>query len=351
MYSAEGSDILLKETETTRLYFRPEIIDNLNNPKACVKGKFIHQRKGANDNWDDLETFSCASLESGQAVTLPLNTEATLNLIEGLIEFKNIHDKNGVQYGEREYVHASKDIASIAEQLADLENAEDVINNLKILTPETLQNLNTVVGITRLQNALDLWDENEDNDNEEFWHETIRDNSWLIAQVMLHPVIIFEDKAYVGGKGLDNTGGKVPDFLFKNKQTANVLILEIKTPLSRILGKSYRDTYALNSHLSGAINQTLIYKQMLLNEFRSLARNSKEKFETFDPKCVLITGHTRELDEDNKIGAFELFRSQLKHVDIITYDELFAKTRALLELLAERIVEDEDDDRCELIKP
>jgi hypothetical protein len=273
-----------------------------------------------------------------------MDTESTLNLIEGLIQYKNIADKDGVHYGETEYILTSQNIGNIAEQLADLENADDVIENLKTLTPETLQNLNTIVGISRLKNALDLWEANKENANEEFWHNTVRDNSWLVAQLMLHPVIIFGNKAYVGGKGIDNSGGKVPDFLFRNKLTSNVLILEIKTPATKSLGKGYRDTYAIGHELSGAINQVLTYKQSLLNEFHSLARKSKEKFETFDPKCVILTGNTEELDEEGKIGAYELFRSQLKNVEIITYDELFEKAKALLELLAEKVEEEESQE-------
>ena len=42
--SALVIDILLRETKTTRLIFRPQIIENPDNPEAAIKGDFIYQR-------------------------------------------------------------------------------------------------------------------------------------------------------------------------------------------------------------------------------------------------------------------------------------------------------------------
>lgn len=44
--SAECSDYVLRETATTRLVFRPLLVQNEKAPNASVKGSFIFQRKG-----------------------------------------------------------------------------------------------------------------------------------------------------------------------------------------------------------------------------------------------------------------------------------------------------------------
>jgi len=333
------SDIILRETGTTKLIFRPEIVSNKKNPEASVRGTFIFQKKKPSGDWDDYKTMNLSQLKDGEWIKLELHADEVLELAEGLNQVKLIYDKSGIPFGRKNFVLADEDIGIVAEQLANLDNAHEVIRHLRGLHPEILQNLNTVVGVSRLRNALKLWKKNANNSDEEFWQGTFRDNSWLIAQTMLHPVVIFEDKAFVGGKGIENTGGKIPDFLFKNKLTSNVLILEIKTPLTDILGSKYGGTYSISKDLTGTINQILEYKHNLQNNFYSLVRESEEDFEAFDPKCVIITGKLDEIDSREKQGAFMLFRSQFKNIEIITYDELFEKTQALFDLLTDQIEE------------
>jgi hypothetical protein len=342
--SAVCTDIVLRQSSTTQLVFRPEIVENLKNPEAPVRGTFIYQRKKPSGEFVDCESLPLSKLKSGDWVKIELHSDELLTLMQGLGKIKIIADDNEIAYGTQEYVLTSSNIASIAGQLANLTNAENVIDSLKDLNPDVLQNLDVVLGVSRLQNALRVWADNKENSKEEFWHQLFRDNSWLLAQLLLHPVIIFEDKAYVGGKRLDNTGGKVPDFLLQNNLTTNVLVLEIKTPVTRLLGNDYRQTYSVSAELSGTINQALSYKQHLLNYFHPLARETDKVFETFDPKCVIIAGNTDEIDSKEKKGAFELFRNQLKNVEIVTYDELFEKAKAMTELFSKQVLTDEQSE-------
>ncbi|MCD6119278.1 DUF4263 domain-containing protein [bacterium] len=339
--SAICPDIELSITKTTKLVFRPEIANNPHNQQACVKGQFIHFRKSKAGQWIKKKTYKRSRIPKDHAVNLPLDTAATLKLIEGLLGLRRIYDKNGIPYGEKEYVLTSKNAGAFAEQLADLADAETIIESLSNLSASALDNLGTAVGISRLHSALQVWNDHKEDADEEFWHETFRSHSWLIAQLFLHPVIIFQDKAYVGGKGRDNTGGNIADFLLQNKLTTNILLLEIKTPTTRLLGKKYREgVYPVSQALCGAVNQVLIYKQELLNNFYTSARDRKRESEGFDPKCVIIAGSLDEIEEREKIGSLEVFRSQLKNVEIVTYDELFEKTKDLLDLLTIQIEEE-----------
>ncbi len=45
------------------------------------------------------------------------------------------------------------------------------------------------------------------------------------------------------------------------------------------------------------------------------------------PQGILVVGNTSELDNEDKIRSFELYRRNLRNPEIITYDELFARAK------------------------
>lgn len=45
--SGSGEDITLRQTTTTKLLFRPEIVNNIHNSDASVKGVLFFKRKKA----------------------------------------------------------------------------------------------------------------------------------------------------------------------------------------------------------------------------------------------------------------------------------------------------------------
>jgi hypothetical protein len=162
----------------------------------------------------------------------------------------------------------------------------------------------------------------------------LKKNSYIISQTFLFPVIILKDKAYVGGKGIDNAGGNLLDFLFTHRLSNNVALIEIKTPTTPVLGSKYRTgVYSISQDLSGGINQVLNYKDSLIKQYDSLVRGSRHDFQAFDPKCVVIAGCVGSLRDEEQLRSFELFRSNLKDVQVLTYDELFNKLEMLLRLL------------------
>jgi hypothetical protein len=200
---------------------------------------------------------------------------------------------------------------------------------------DSLQKLNTLVGISSLKNALSLWEANKGNAEEEFWQQRLEQNAFVLSQVFSHPVIIVKGKAYVGGKSVENTGGNVLDYLCANELTRNALLVEIKTPRTPLLGPLYRgDVFNVSTELSGAVMQVTNSKDSLLKSCHALKAESAAKFEAFDPPSLVITGNTQELAGDpRRVKSFELFRNGLKDVSVVTYDELFGKVATLVTLL------------------
>ena len=112
---------------------------------------------------------------------------------------------------------------------------EELSESLRGLGAGNLQRLSTGLNLTMLEQAADAIESNSTNNQEEYWQSAVlKTYPWIISQVFSAPCAMFQDKAYVSGKTIDNRNGNVLDFLYQNKLTNNVDLIEIKTPLHRI---------------------------------------------------------------------------------------------------------------------
>jgi len=186
----------------------------------------------------------------------------------------------------------------------------------------------------RIIDVLNIWSSRSKEDSEDFWQETFKDHSYVLSQVFAVPVVFIEEKAYVGGMKIDRQEGKFVDYLLSAESSREAMLVEIKTPITKLLGQRYRNNvYAPSAELSGAISQLLSYKNSLMKSYREIFTESHD-IQAFRPRCVLIAGNaSEELSDNYRRESFELFRSSLD-IEIITYDELFRKVEILAELFA-----------------
>ena len=176
---------------------------------------------------------------------------------------------------------------------------------------------------------------NDGDTLEKKWQEFLKDNSWIFSYIFAQPVILFKSEAYVGGKTMDNKNGKLNDFLIKNSLSDNVSFLEIKTHRTNIIDKNaYRgeEVYSATKELTGGIAQVLNQRDNFQKEFYAAKGKNKESFETFNSKCVLLIGSVKSLTETQRY-SFELFRSNSRDVEILTFDELQKKIESLQKLM------------------
>jgi len=98
----------------------------------------------------------------------------------------------------------------------------------------------------------------------------------------------------------------------------------------------YRDNvYAPSQELISLIVQVKKQKDGFMKDYNTIWRESYDKginFKAFAPKCYLIIGNTSDLDT-KQLESFNLFRNELRTVEIITYDELLAKMEILYKAL------------------
>lgn len=354
--TAEADPIVLREGERARLVFRPLLVDNAKSPEASVRGSFVYQRKGKEEVWEDWKEETLTTLKKGEGIELALHSGEVLGLFKGLSDLYAVHAAHGIPRGERTFVSAEDSLVALTrlsdDELAEVRalgtdalnrllvwavaepNLPAVVQKLEALRPEVLSCLSLVAGVRLLKEAVALWESERENASEEFWHQTLLEHFHLLERVFPFPVLLVKDKAYVGGKTLENTGGKVVDFLIRNGLTHNAVLVEIKTPCTALLGSQYRSgVHAPGSEVAGAVVQVLEYRRLFVANVTDLTRESGVSVEGCDPPCVVIAGNaSQELDSPDKRRSFELFRQQLASVDVLTFDELFEKARRWIDV-------------------
>lgn len=229
-----------------------------------------------------------------------------------------------------------KDYLAVLPAIAKLENREYVLKNLEKLSKEQLSNIDNLVNVTSIKSLLKEIKDNKNNYDEEFWQQKFQEYPWILSQIFSCPFIQIGKKFYCGGKEDDDRGGVKGDLIYKNEITGNIAFIEIKTPKENlIIGKQYRGdedgkeniVYSMNSEITGGVNQVLNQKKIYLKTHGE----NKEKDKYLDnAKCILIIGITPK-DRD-EIKSFELYRNSMREVEIITYTELFARIKSILDI-------------------
>lgn len=353
--TADATPVVLSSTERFRFRFMPMLVDNQNNPEQSVRGKLLLERKPKNEKYfptDSVapcEKVTRGSAKNGDWVEIELHSEETYNLFIGL---KKLYDlsgcMNGIPFGSARFAQIDSSFSSFLEVIQNDPSAarmigepqnfelikillqlitqtsshESLKNSLSSLANENLQALTTSASLEGLKRVEALMRENLDNGKEEFWQQKVfNENQWVLAQIFSCPCTIYAQKAFVGGKSLDNKGGNVCDFIYRNKMTQNVALIEIKTPCTEIVGKPYRETYSMSLDMSGAVNQVLNYRDELQKNFSTLTRDLEEAdtVRAFSPKCVVVIGKISTLNAKQQ-KAFELYRNSFNNLTIITFD-------------------------------
>lgn len=368
--TADATPVVLSSTERFRFRFMPMLVDNQNNPEQSVRGKLLLERKPKNEKYfptDSVapcEKVTRGSAKNGDWVEIELHSEETYNLFMGL---KKLYDlsgcMNGIPFGSARFAQIDSSFSSFLEVIQNDPSAarmigepqnfelikillqlitqtsshESLKNSLSSLANENLQALTTSASLEGLKRVEALMRENLDNGKEEFWQQKVfNENQWVLAQIFSCPCTIYAQKAFVGGKSLDNKGGNVCDFIYRNKMTQNVALIEIKTPCTEIVGKPYRETYSMSLDMSGAVNQVLNYRDELQKNFSTLTRDlgGADTVRAFSPKCVVVIGKISTLNAKQQ-KAFELYRNSFNNLTIITFDELHQKICDLMSVFKE----------------
>lgn len=354
--TAELSPMILTQSDTdvTRTMFIPKMVDNSKSPNMCISGKISYEKRQKNDEYPS-DKLSPHNIRVGESMEINLNTEAIYKLFSYLSDLYGFHESNGIPQGRRTFSQVDGRLSDLLEFLQNDPEANEFLTNpqsldltkmlfqritqfqsidallgiLNSLTDDNISILNNSINLERLNRAISLIEDNLDNSNEEFWQtEVFASNQWILSQIFATPCTILGDKAYVGGKGIDNKRGNIVDFIYLNKLSENVALIEIKTPKTNIIHSKYRQSYSFTEDMSGSINQVINYRNNLIKNYNSIRDNSIEEFKVFSPKCIVIIGKIKDMNS-NEIGAFESFRNSLNNIEIIAFDEILQRIKDL----------------------
>lgn len=364
--TAAADPVVLRQTQTTRLVFRPTLVNNAQDSDAPVQGTFVYQRKNPRGRWEDHNEVPLSSLRADEWVKLELHAGEVHQLVRHLGALYRLYHGEGLPKGKAQFLKLASeepdgaiepsdvrrllgtiqrtgvDVAlRVMEWLAEQRDAPAIVDQLGRLDVQDLCQINSLIGIGNLKALLRVWQENENNGDEEFWQQTFARYSFAITQAFAFPIMILRGKAYVGGKSLENTGGNIADFLAATHLTKNAVVVEIKTPNTLLLAKKeYRGggIYAASDQFAGALSQVLTYRYALSGEFDSIGRGHRERIQPYNPHCLVVIGNgSQELSDDDRRRSFELTRRAVSHdVTVLTYDEVFGKVQALLDTLEGR---------------
>ena len=329
--TSEISPIVLSEKKKVKIIFEPMQVDNLKDLKKNIKGKLVIKKRTKDDtDYSDETKFSRKDISANESVELTLSTEETYNLALGLFtRYRLLSGKTTNPFTTTTYVEKDDRIEKLKELLV---NEDDL---LEAFSQIDLSAINAAINIENLRRVKAQMLENMDNDQETaFWQGFFEQNAWILAQLFHSPVIFFEGKRYLGGKGIDDHGGQYADFLYQNEITENISIIEIKTPCKSLIGKGYRQVFSISEEVSGGVNQILKQKSELLRNYDSLYTNAAKAgtpFNSNNVECILIVGNVSKLTLEQK-EVFDSYRNELRSIRIIGFDELLKRIENLLDL-------------------
>lgn len=366
--TASASPVILSNTEIVQTKFEPTLVENDKSPEKSVSGKLIYEKKRKKDTEFPSEKLSRQSVKVGEVMEISLGTTETYNLFTGLQQLYALYDDmGGVPFGSATYARIDSSFKNflniiqndpsaarmigrkenfelvkiVLQLITQTDSLESLKNSLETLETPNMVRLNNALNIERLTRVLMLLESNLKNADEEFWQSTFAENQWILSQLFSFPCTIFEEKAYVGGKSLSNTGGNLCDFIYQNKLTQNVAIIEIKTPCTEIIGSPYRGTFCFSHDMSGAINQVINYRDKLTKDYYANCYNSSNSYEVFAPKCLVLIGKVDGL-EKGEIAALENYRGSLTNVNIVTYDELVLRIMDMINIFSNSDNDDQE---------
>lgn len=215
-------------------------------------------------------------------------------------------------------------------------------SNLEALAatePEALLSLKTEIEEVTLEQLIAHFAEMlEKTLPEAKWQSFLTQNPFILSLAFAVPALLVEEQAYAGGKRLNGRGGAVADFLVASASTGNLAIVEIKRPTTELLSaKPYRqDVYAASAQLSGSIAQVLDQRVKLQRQLPTLKEeSSRNDIQDYGIRCIIVVGRTPESGPQRR--SFELIRSTMSGVTVITFDELLGRLQEIRAALGTKI--------------
>lgn len=186
---------------------------------------------------------------------------------------------------------------------------------------------------------------------EAVWQSFFQSNPWIFGfglnYLFNSPLMNSGLEQVVQGFSIKGSGKRIDALLRSGGIIRSLCFVEIKTHKKLLLKDvktPYRpDVWAISDELAGGISQLQRTVQQSIDNLRTSLRiknedgfDSGEKAYLYKPKSVLIIGSLSEFTNSDgqihemKFSSFQMFRNSLSDIEIITFDELYERSRALI---------------------
>lgn len=190
------------------------------------------------------------------------------------------------------------------------------------------------------------------NGEEAMWQHFFEEHPWIFGYgLKLIACRAFDEERFeqtvTGASAFAGAGDRVDALMTTQGHVRSLLFVEIKRPDTDLLARrpqagdldEYRSGVFIPSReLAGAINQVQVATHRAVRVLKDLTRARDgdgylaEDIGTIQPRQVVIVGRLDELTRNENVHpqhyrSFELYRRSIKDVEVITFDELFARAR------------------------
>ncbi|AKH89813.1 DUF4263 domain-containing protein [Edwardsiella tarda] len=278
--------------------------------------------------------------------TCKLNIQSLQQLHKYLSSYSVISDETSLTTGR--FVEVKDNYNEIINILEHADN-HSLVMALQHLVSNKLTNndINTILGRKEALAEYEEMLKNAENHTEPDWQKFFERNEWIFGYGLKYKYLkILQREAHISKTDLNGGNDVIADFLMSDSRYTK--IVELKTPTTKLFTKRQgrSDTWFLSSELTDAVSQILAQKANW--EIESQTRNYTSNGdliheESFDTECILIIGSLSSIDGSDKERlikrkTLELYRRNLKHIDILFYDELLERSRYIVR--SAEIIED-----------
>ena len=231
-------------------------------------------------------------------------------------------------------------IVDFINSISDL-GGEDKIQILQAIKNQNLSedDLNIISG--RIE-GLEVFDRKlfeEEDWNEPDWQKFFETNTWIFGYGLDYKFLkILQREATVSNVTAAGKEAVNVDFLVGDENFT--VLVELKRPDTKLFKKNQNrsGSWKLSDDLIDASTQILEQKAEWQIKGRTPQYDSEGKLitqKTIDPKSILIIGNTTEFNGDTledkiKAETFEMYRRNLRNIEIYTFDELYNRAKFIV---------------------
>jgi hypothetical protein len=184
---------------------------------------------------------------------------------------------------------------------------------------------------------------------EKVWQDFFERNTWIFGYGLSYISLTNLDgkalRQRVAGFSLVGPGKEADGLMKTQALISSLCFVEIKHPDTELTTRMpYRPgVYGPSPELAGATSQVQVGVSRALEELGSVyrprdghGRPTGEELHQFSPRSFLVIGSLDEFQEEHgphpdRFRSFELFRRGLQWPEVITFDELYARARFIVE--------------------